>query len=150
MMPYVNIYRNGRQIETKKFNRQFVISGYKVLFWRADEDEGWTTDMENSETLETLKDAHRQVMLTNTSAGYELSSVLPSWRLWINQEECERGFYGDIMIMWDKVKLVYRDYEFLFLFEPNEAQVEGIVKNSLLPSPILNEKQIDWDYWDCL
>lgn len=146
-MPYVNIYKGGRQIKIKEFSKQFLISGHKVLFWRADEDEDWTTDKENSEILDILKDAQRHITLINTLKGYELSPVLPNWRLWVDQEECERGFYAEIMIVWNEVKLFYRDYEFVFQFGPKETQVEENVRDTSLPKPLLNETQIDWDYW---
>lgn len=145
-MPCVNIYRGGQQIEAREFDRQFFISGSEVLFWQADEDKDWATDERNSETLDTIRNAQRQITLINTHKGYELSPILPTWNLWVNQEECERGFYGDTLIIWREIKLLYRDYEFIFLFEQGEKEND----NAPLPKPLLHKGQIEWDYWDHL
>ena len=141
-MPDIKILRNGQQIVSKRFYGHFFVSGSnKVIFWRTDEDKHWSTDEVDSESPESIEGAQRQFAMIKTIRGYELSPILPSWGLRINGQTCERGFYGDIDIVWQEVRLSHRDYEFVFQFGQEEIETKA-GDSTILPRPLLPGTQI--------
>jgi hypothetical protein len=92
--------------------------------------------------------AQRHIQLLKVSKGYELSETLPSWQLCLNGRKCERGFYDNLTVFWREIRLSYRAYEFVFLFEAEEIEHEIDSKAESLPRPLLDSTQIDIENWE--
>ncbi|MEM7347312.1 MAG: hypothetical protein AAF485_23990, partial [Chloroflexota bacterium] len=109
-MPQITIYRNRNLIETRKVNEHFSIIGNKVLAWQIYEqlrhESGWITDELENKIIEADKPMwQHQMTLLKRMNFYELSPILPNWRLWLDDLECPKGFYNNLDIIWQKVRL---------------------------------------------
>lgn len=112
-MSTTNIYRKESLLETKEFRGHFYIvrplPNGEGLIWETDEEQ------EQSSQTGTIV-----IWLKGTPNGYELTLIPPDWHLQVNDIECEKGIYVDLLIKWHKVKLSYHEYAFEFLFDQQE------------------------------
>lgn len=132
-MPQIKIYRSGKLLEERKFRDGFFINFLESeLCWQFG-TEGWRTEQGYVKSFESLNTTWATWLTkVGSKAPYYIEFVRPDWTLKVNDTFCERGFYLPLAIVWRQVDLIYRDYQFNFLFIPEETTIED---NTPLPKP---------------
>lgn len=121
-MPSMTISKDGYLIDERQFQETLLVIGQKELSWHfyPGEEGTWTTCINHRKSIipdHQIKDGGRQLTITHTVQGYEISCVLPDWEFSINGSKLPKGFYDTILIAWKEIRLAYLGYEFLFTFD---------------------------------
>lgn len=109
----VNVYKLGILVDNQQIDLDFYIM-------RNDEGEFyWETGDETRERMRHRHDPNRKrsggVLDVWYMGGNRIKRLSPEWELWINGQQCERGYYRRLFIGWAKVELIRDSYRFEFL-----------------------------------
>ena len=108
----VNVYKSGILVDTKQVSADF---------YTGENREGeiyWETGDEARENFRHRHDPSYQKRggtLKIWFTGNIVKRVSREWELWVNGQQCERGYYSFLRLKWPKVEIIIGAYRFEFL-----------------------------------
>jgi hypothetical protein len=143
-MATVRISKYRKLVQAERFAGSFFINcSNDILFWTFGRHEGWQTDGEHGQSYDASSTEWAIWLMNLSPKNYRFQVIRPDWILKINGALCERGFYDTVDVVWQNVELAYRNYEFSFLFEENDIDIDN---EAPLPRPkvtAVNIKSLD-------
>jgi len=111
-MPEVDIYYNGKKIETKQFSRSFYIIkelGSERLYWETGQEQ--RSSQEGGEIHIWI-----QTVSSSPRVRRRIIFVRPDWQLVVDGTIMEKRFYTELEVEGRAIELRYNNYCFICLF----------------------------------
>jgi hypothetical protein len=104
-MSIIDIYHQGRKIESKSFQNEsfYIVKDLDgVLYWETDREQA--------------KNKRGGVIEIWIQTGYTLSFVKPDWQLTVDGVQLPQKFHDTVNVTGKQIRLQHEDYEFVCQF----------------------------------
>lgn len=121
-MAFVEIYNEQRLVEKRNFRSGFYIAVREGMLSWCFGTEAWRTD--HREMMKYPGSPGRRLtdlIRLSPISGYFFQVIQPNWTLKIDGSECPKGAYFSFDVCWSCVELIYRSYQFRFLFSAEDG-----------------------------
>ena len=160
-MPRLVVRKHNEETSTVEFDSHFnIVVNENQIWWNCGNDsDNWLSDhadvnkpslLGNGATLmvwlagigtsglEQSPEPRLHEMLG--IGGYTFRLVRWEWDIYVDGRLCKPGLYDYIAVFWNEVRLSYRHYEFVLLFDKFEI-TEG--DKNTLPEPVVKRDNVD-------